>query len=525
MRRLLLAVLPLLSLAARPPVEPPSPGCVQDAGGRLLKVVGQPGAWHVEETAFEEDCPASGLAAGWSAAWNESGQLRLLLDTTGESWLLPNADAPLALYVVVDPDRADPVGSVYTFAPVAAGETLDVTFRAKNTTTSALTVNRLALSGSSFRIVNSFPLPWTLAPGAVANFVVRFEPTVAGDFQATVQVNTQTWTMAGSAAGLPGLEVYDNGVWQTVPATAAIDFGTVPQGSTVERWFRITLPSGVASPAPPVVEGAGFTLTVAGGVFRIEFRPPGPGTFTARLTVGPRVYTLAGAGETPQVPQPLLSLTASGLPSGKQQTVTITLASPAPADVTGILRLEFVPETIRLPDDSSIAFLPSLTRSVVFTVAGGKSAAEFGTAKEVTLQTGATAGWLTLRATLENQSDERRIHIAPAPVLVTTATALRSSSLAEVVLGGIDNTHDAGALVFRFYRADGQMVAPGAIQADASPLFQAYYSDNPKLAGSFQLRAQFPVSGDAAQISGVEVSIANSAGETAISRISINPLN
>jgi hypothetical protein len=89
----------------------------------------------------------------------------------------------------------------------------------------------------------------------------------------------------------------------------------------------------------------------------------------------------------------------------------------------------------------------------------------------------------------------------------------------SVQVTGFDNTRTAGALVFTFYDAVGNSIVPGGIASNNAKEFPTYFAGSP-LGGVFLLDAQFPVSGDAAQIRSVDVQFNNSAGASKSQRIS-----
>ena len=75
-------------------------------------------------------------------------------------------------------------------------------------------------------------------------------------------------------------------------------------------------------------------------------------------------------------------------------------------------------------------------------------------------------------------------------------------------------------MAFTFYDRAGTAVVPGAIRADSSAEFGRYFRTSP-LGGLFQLRATFPVTGEASAIDAVEVEMANSAGASKSARVPV----
>ncbi len=490
-------------------IERPVTGQVRDAEGRLIRIHGAPGAWQTEES-FEG---AEWLQPGWRVE-NDAAGLTLVRESSGERYVLPHVASNLQLTVFVPPDQETVVSSAYAFPLTAAGDSAEVRLRVRNTGTAAVEVNRVFIApGGPFKVSNAFPIPRTLAPGGFGEVRVSFSPTSGGSFSGELRINDTVWTLTGSSTVQAELESYDGQAWIVAPAGGTIDFGRIAEGQEAEKWFRLTLPAA----APPQLSGAGFTLALFGEGFRITCRPLAPGQITGSLLIGNRSWTLAAAGEQPAPPMPSLLPSVTSLESGAQHKVSVVLDSSAGAALTGTLRLDFEPENSGLGDDASTAFLPSMSRSIGFSVKQGGSQAEFAGGQEALVQTGSTAGWIVLKILLGPHQIEQRIRVAPASVRFDSATAARSPNVAEIVLKGLDNTRTAKRIGFRFYRTGGTVA--GAFDIDLEQAFRDYYLANPNAGGVFQLRAQFPISGDASMLEGVDVTLTNQTGASETGRL------
>jgi hypothetical protein len=73
-------------------------------------------------------------------------------------------------------------------------------------------------------------------------------------------------------------------------------------------------------------------------------------------------------------------------------------------------------------------------------------------------------------------------------------------------------------MAFTFFDTSGRQIQPGAIRVEAAADFRRYFTAS-TLGGIFSVRAQFPVTGDASAISGVEVEVVNASGTTRTQRI------
>lgn len=500
---------PLLSLAAigtlafgQAGIEAPVVGQVRDAGGRLIRITGVPGALQSRQVFKGRER----LEPGWAAEHTGQG-IVLINQETGERSLAPNVSPDLKLVVFTPPSQEDAVESAHTLPFTAAGATFEVRFRIRNTGTAAVEITRVFIApGGPFRVSNAFPIPRTLLPGGFGEFRVEFAPQLAGTFTAQLLVNDRTWTLSGSSAGDGGLETYDGTAWIPVGPGATVSLGTVRAGQEADRWFKFTRPPF----STPAVLGAGFTLHWFGEGFRIVFKSEVAGSYSAKLTAGQASWTLSAIAEAEPPPAPSLVQSPDSLDSGVQRSIGIVLAGPAKTDMTGTVSIGFEPEPALPGDGPEVVFLPSAAKSIGFTVAAGQNEAKFRGEREAVFQTGSTAGWITLRIQFGPHSVSHRIRVAPAPVRLVSSKAAKSANLAEVVLQGIDNVRTASRVAFRFLRADG--VVAGSHEVPLTEPFFNYYRANPQQGGVFQLRAQFPVSGDASQLESVEVSISNSLG-------------
>jgi hypothetical protein len=72
-------------------------------------------------------------------------------------------------------------------------------------------------------------------------------------------------------------------------------------------------------------------------------------------------------------------------------------------------------------------------------------------------------------------------------------------------------------LTFTFYDAAGNVIAPGAIVADAEKEFAGYFAGS-GLGGIFLLRAVFPVNGNTSGVVACETKLVNSAGTATTQR-------
>jgi hypothetical protein len=302
----------------------------------------------------------------------------------------------------------------------------------------------------------------------------------------------------------------------------------VEAGSTAILHFTASNPTSVPLVVPAIaVQGDGFLLagtSVSGSVlqpqqqaaFDVQFAPVATGTCTAELTIGERTYPLTGIATAPPPPGLQISIQLPQAAAGQQGTVTLHL-NGAVAAGNGTLKMTFQP-AIAGAADPAIGFAAGgQTLGFIFTA--GDTEAHFGGQTAAPFQAGTTAGTLVFTADAGGAPVSQTVALGPQAVSVNAVQAARASSSVSVQVTGFDNTRTAGALVFTFYDAVGNSIVPGGIASNNAKEFSTYFAGSP-LGGVFLLDAQFPVSGDAAQIRSVDVQFNNSAGASKSQRIS-----
>jgi hypothetical protein len=416
---------------------------------------------------------------------------------------------------------ATPVGVVYDFGQVAAGDAKDARFRIRNTGTASLDIITLRVFGAGFSIVNTSSTPYTIAPGDVMEAYVRFFSPTAGNFSGTLQVNDLKTTLQATAVPSAGLTVASP---CTGPdANLTLSFGRIQQGTQQSCIFSLQNPYNQTLTISPLsVTGAGFELTpppsvtlIAGQTmtFTVTFRPTAASAYFGSLTVGSRTYTLAGVGYLPPLPPPILTFDSTTFASNEQHTLSVKLPSPSSYAATGTITITFKPASPAVSDDSAVRFVATGKRVASFAIPIGGTALTINNQPDIVFSTGTTAGTITfaIDAGIYGAAGSPvSITVAPAPIAITQASATSRTGSLDVVVTGFDNTYTAGAMSFTFYDRGGGVIASG-IQADFTPNFQAFYKG--QTAGSaFLMRVTFPVTGDVAQVGSVAATLNNSAG-------------
>lgn len=424
-----------------------------------------------------------------------------------------------------------PASGVVEIGTVETGDVLDARFRLRTAQGSPAILSRLEVAGTGFSLPGPLALPVTLATGGALDFIVRFQPAAPGAFSAVLTINTTTLLLRATATQgiVVWLEAGDQR--QRLLAGANVDFGTVSLGTGSCRRFVLENPTTAGLVVNELsVSGAGFSavsrmelpLVVEGGAsvaFEIAFSPLAAGTSTGLLVLNGRKFNLVGTGLGLALPKPEILLDPPLPRSGEQVRVSIRLAAPSPLAAQGELSIAyFIPGILGVSDDPGLGFLAPTGRVVSFSVEPGSVEGNFGGRKEVVMQTGTTAGKVVLLAKLGSETAQATIMLAPAPIVIEAVRAVRGASGLELSLTGFDNTRSASELGFTFFDREGRLVQPGQIKVDASREFRSYFETSP-LGGLFALRALFPVTGDPAGITGVEVEIRNNTGVARTGRV------
>lgn len=425
---------------------------------------------------------------------------------------------------VVEGGVERPAGSLVDVGATAAGDTLTTVFRVRNAGTATSTVQTITVAGAGFRLGDVPVLPAPVSPGGALDFSVRFSPPAFGSYSASLAVNALMVLLRGSASAAATVSVEQGGLEFVLSAGAVVPFGTVERGSTSTRRFKLTndTPSalrvnsvGVTGPFSSAVQTPIDLAPRESVSFDVVFRPETAGPAAGTLTVDGRAFELRGTGVDPPFPAIRVVLDPASARSAQQVRVRVELQAPSRAPGSGEVRLDFQSQVPVGGEDAAIQF-SSGGRTARFTVAEGESVARFGEATETQFQTGTTAGTITVSATLGASTDRPTLTIGAAAVTMSSVQAVRTGTGADVVIVGFDNSRTAGRLAFTFYSTAGAAIG-SAVAADATADFRRYFETS--LGGTFQLRAAFPVAGDASQIGAVEVEMTNSAGTARSERV------
>ena len=190
-------------------------------------------------------------------------------------------------------------GTTVNFGNVQMGSSQALQFTLSNpsTSTGAVSVPQIVISGNAFSIQNALPTPDSIQPGSSASFSVVFAPVQAATptFTGTLSIGSQSVALAGT------------GISQAFP-TPALSINTTTIQSQQQDTISVTLPSAAPYSTSgnltltftPTVSGvtsdpAVFFTSTSGTTITVEFAQGAEsGTFNNQTAIGFQTGTTAG---------------------------------------------------------------------------------------------------------------------------------------------------------------------------------------------------------------------------------------
>lgn len=443
------------------------------------------------------------------------------------AFMLPlAARAQIALYTVNNGAEA-PIGSVLNMGKVAAGDTLSVRIRVRNTGASTVNITYFFPNGAGFTIDRP-SLPFPIAPGSLQDVLLSFSESTPGLYGASLRVDSD----ANSVSAFLNATVVLGPVLTVLPVCTgsntsplSIDFGLVQAGQVRLCNFSLQNPGAAdMTIATFQVTGSGFQMsagpkapfTIAAGntiAFVINFTPNAAGSYTGALAIETRTYALTGTSFNTPLPTPVLEFDSGAFQSAQQRLLTMRLPTAASITASGSVNLTFLPDTTVVTDDTTVMFLATGTQSLPFSISQGSTQISINGQTSAMFQTGTTSG--RIRFTLSGISTAgdptTLVTIPAAAISIETATATQRTGDLDIQITGFDNTYSAGVMTFTFLDTSGHALPPGAIRADFTPDFRTFFTKT-KAGSMFQVRVSFPVTGNTSGIGSVDVQLNNSAG-------------
>lgn len=309
-----------------------------------------------------------------------------------------------------------------------------------------------------------------------------------------------------------------------VSGGVTITTSSLPQGRAGEAYRAQLAAQGGRPPYRWSIDG-----TLPGGVDLdpglglIAGIPAGGGTFNLRLRVEDQDGLSATRELTLTVVLPAApTLRITNLPTtaapGQQPTFGVVLDQSYPIPLSGDVDLTFAPD--RGPDDPAVQFANG-SRRLPFTVPSGQTQANFA-ASPAALQTGTVAGVITLTSTYRangqnvtpSPAPTQTLRISPAAPVLTRLDLARTSNGFELAVFGFSTPRDVVRATVRLTPAQGATLTTSEFTIDVNSLFTTWFgsSQSVPFGSQFRLSLPFNLSGSAADITSVSVSLTNSVG-------------
>ncbi len=265
----------------------------------------------------------------------------------------------------------------------------------------------------------------------------------------------------------------------------------------------------------------GITLDATG---KLAGTPPAQSVLSFTVTVtdlnqvsATQPYVLAVVA--PTLPAPTIGGVTDTEPPGQQPGLSLQLANSYPLPLTGTITLTFA-STVGNIDDPAVQFSTG-GRTANFTVPAGSTSAVFSTSS-FAIATGTVAGQITLTLTFsasgENVTPQptptRIITIPPQAPVVTKVAARHTAGGIEVDATGFSNSRDMVSATFQFQASAGTSLQTSQVTIPVDQIFGSWYSDvaSQQFGSQFTFTQPFTISGNAAGITNVSVTLTNKEG-------------
>jgi hypothetical protein len=463
----------------------------------------------------------------------------------------------------------DPATGIISGTPTAGGVfpfTITLTDATPVQATAALTINVLGITTTSLpdgTVGTAYsqtlqaaggvpPLTWAVSSGTLptgltlnaSSGTISGTPTASGSSTFTVSAS---YTPAGAASPVTTqqqLTIFVAGLLNITSSALTFtegtplvsqSLGTVAGGTGPYTWAIVTgtLPVGLKLDPATCIGSATPTCMLSGtttapvGTISITFQ------VTDSSTPKPLV-SKATVSITINAPPPFTSATITGLPSVsdplKQQPAVVSISSMYPLTITGKLTLSFASSVGG--DDQIVCFSggrpvvngSSHTCTASFTIPTGSTQASFGSATNVSVLTGTTAGTITITAQFTDVAmNDVTPDPAPTTTLVVNATVpgtpiVKITPTApgqfNVAVTGYSSTRDMVRGLFHFMPTTGTTLTSADITVDLASAFAAWYANTASnvFGSEFTLTIPFTYQATAIPFTAVTVTLTNSKG-------------
>ena len=450
----------------------------------------------------------------WSVSTGSLPAVLSLNPTTGQITGVPSTQGAFQFTIQVTDFGGSIATKVFTIT-IGAGQPLTIT-----TTGLPDGILNQPYSQGVAATGGTSPYVWSVASGALptglqlspATGAISGTPTSAGNFAFIILVTDSQQTIARKSLSInianPANPVtitsgnFTGSVSTAFSQTLAATGGTPPY-----TWTSSTLPGGLNLSPTGVLSGT----------------PSAPGSSPVTFTATDANSQTGSKTITITIALPPAPVTSISVGSTTQPTVSLSTGAPYPVDITGVLTLTFT-SSVGSPDGMEARFSNG-TRSLQFTVPANTTQASFSGAPNPAVMTGTVAGTITLTASMSaggqditpSPAPTQTITIAAAVPVITSVALQQVTGGVSVVVEGYSNTREVSSGSFTFTASSGNTLSQTQFTVALTSAYAAWFSStasNPT-GGQFKLTVPFSVTGSAAAITKVTVTLTNAKGASA----------
>lgn len=367
------------------------------------------------------------------------------------------------------------------------------------------------------------PYAFSLAGGSLPpGMALAADGTISGTPGASGQ-----FTFTAHALDSEGLTA-DRAFTLTVFLRPSIVTSSLPEGRIGDAYSASLEATGRAPFQWSITSGSlpqGLALSAETGA--ITGTPTQHGSFPIEITVtdgnqppltASRTFTLTIA--LPPLPALTVTQIQDTVAPASQPSFGLQLGQGFPASLSGTAQLEFTPDA-GLPPDPAVRFA-SGGNTVNFSIPAGQTAAVPASGSLFALQTGTTAGVITIRVTLRlggtvlepDPFVVKTVRVPASGPQITRLVIVRNPTGFEIQVSGYANTRQITGATFRFTPAPGASLGTTEVNVPVASVFQTWFesTESRQYGGQFLLVVPFTLQGNAGALASVQVTLTNNAG-------------
>jgi hypothetical protein len=297
--------------------------------------------------------PGASISLSFSFTPPQTGQFTGQLQIGSDTFVLAGQAGPALAYSYSTSAGVTAVqgGGSVIFSPIQLSQNSNTVFSIQNVGIAPASVTSISLAQSktAFTLSGLPALPLTLAPNASASFTIVFSPAAVGQNTATLQIDTQSFTLSGAGDTPPPLPSFQfTGASGTQQPLQQPSIGlTLASPYSLPLTGTLTLAEipGAFSADPAVQFGTGgqtVSFTIAPNTLQAVF-PNGStsiklqtGSVSGTITVTPDFTTSGGFDLTPANPATVSFTVPAGPPQLLSAQVAALSATGFTLSLTGV---------------------------------------------------------------------------------------------------------------------------------------------------------------------------------------------